>query len=429
MRDAVAFEEPSVGAMSKSGLSRNDLVARDAVDPLAPAREGFDLPPGLIYLDGNSLGALPRATAARVGETIEIEWGAGLVRSWNTHDWIAAPARVGAKIAPLVGAAAHEVIVADSTSVNLFKLVCGALGLRPDRRVILTEPGNFPTDLYVLQGIAGLLGSRVELRLVPRAELAGAIDEETAAVVLTHVHYKTAERWPMAEITARAHAKGALAVWDLSHSAGALAIDLGAVGADLALGCGYKYLNGGPGAPSFVFVAERWQEALASPLSGWMGHAAPFEFVDDYRPAPGVRRQLCGTPGILGLAALEAGVDAFAGVEMAALEGKGLALGDAFIDLVEARCELANLTLASPREAARRGSHVSFRHPDGYAIMQALIARGVIGDFRAPDILRFGLTPLYLRFADVWDAVETLRDVLASGDYRQPRFARRATVT
>ena len=418
-----------MNAMSKSGVSRADLVERDAADPLAPLRDGFDLPPGVIYLDGNSLGALPRGTAARVAGAIEEQWGVGLVRSWNTHDWIGAPARIGAKIAPLIGAAADEVIVADSTSVNLFKLVCGALGLRPDRRVILAEPGNFPTDIYVLQGIAGLLGGRTELRLSPRATLADAIDEDTAAVVLTHVHYKTAERWPMAEITARAHARGALAIWDLSHSAGALALDLNAARADLALGCGYKYLNGGPGAPSFVFVAERWQEALASPLSGWMGHAAPFDFVDDFRPAPGVRRQLCGTPGILGLAALEAGVDLFAGGEMAALEAKGLALGDAFIDLVETRCGFAGLALASPREAARRGSHVSFRHPDGYAIMQALIARGVIGDFRAPDILRFGFTPLYLRFADVWDAVEILRDVLARGEHSDPRYARRAAVT
>jgi kynureninase len=418
-----------VSAMPKPASSRNDLVARDALDPLAPLRDSFDLPPGLIYLDGNSLGALPRRTAARVGEVVDIEWGAGLVRSWNTHDWIGAAARVGAKIAPLIGASAHEVIVADSTSVNLFKLVCGALGLRPERRVILTEPGNFPTDLYVLQGIVALLGGRVELRLRTRAELADAIDEDTAAVVLTHVHYRTAERWPMAEITARAHGRGALAVWDLSHTAGALSVDLHAAGADLALGCGYKYLNGGPGAPSFVFVAERWQEALASPLSGWMGHAAPFDFVDDYRPAPGVRRQLCGTPGILGLAALEAGIDVFAGVDMAALEAKGLALGDAFIDLVEARCGFANLTLASPREGSQRGSHVSFRHPDGYAIMQALIERGVIGDFRAPDTLRFGFTPLYLRFVDIWDAVETLRQVLDSEEYRQPRFSRRAPVT
>jgi kynureninase len=416
-------------AMSTSALSREDLLAIDAADGLAPLREAFALPPGLIYLDGNSLGALPRRTAGRVAETIENQWGEGLVGSWNAHDWIGAPARIGAKIAPLIGAAPHEVIVTDSTSVNLFKLVCGALGLRPDRRVILTEVGNFPTDLYVLQGIASLLSGRVELRVRPRAELAEAIDADTAAVVLTHVHYKTAERWPMAEVTARAHERGALAVWDLSHSAGALALDLHAADADLAVGCGYKYLNGGPGAPSFVFVAERWHQALASPLSGWMGHAAPFDFVDDYRPAPGVRRQLCGTPGILGLAALEAGIGVFAGVDMTALEAKGLALGDAFINLVETRCGFAGLVLASPREAARRGSHVSFRHPDGYAIIQALIARGVIGDFRAPDILRFGFAPLYLRFADVWDAVEALRDVLASAEYRDPRFTRRGAVT
>ena len=402
---------------------------RDHADALAPLRNQFDLPPGVVYLDGNSLGALPRRTAGRVRETIDLEWGDGLVRSWNAADWIGAPARVGAKIAPLIGAAPDEVIVADSTSVNLFKLVCGALALRPDRRVILTEPGNFPTDLYVLQGIVALLAPRVELRIRPRGELANAIDEETAAVVLTHVHYKTAERWPLAEITALAHGHGALTVWDLSHSAGELAVDLSAAGADLALGCGYKYLNGGPGAPSFVFVAKRWQEALSSPLSGWMGHAAPFDFVDEYAPAPGVRRQLCGTPGILGLTALEAGIDVFAGLDMNDVEAKGLALGDAFIALVEARCGSAALVVDCPRVAAKRGSHVSFRHPDGYAIMQALIANGVVGDFRAPDTLRFGMTPLYLQFVDVWDAVEIRRDVLASGEYRVPRFTRRAAVT
>ena len=409
--------------------TRADLVALDRADPLAARRGAFDLPPGVIYLDGNSLGALPRATAARVGDVMTRQWGAGLIRSWNTHDWIGAPARVGAMIAPLIGAAAHEVVVADSTSVNLFKLVCGAVALRPERRVILTEPGNFPTDLYILQGVAGLLSPRVEVKTVPREALAAHIDETVAAVVLTHVHYKTAERWPMAELTALAHGAGALAVWDLSHSAGAVAVDLNATGADLALGCGYKYLNGGPGAPSFVFVAERWQEALTSPLSGWMGHADPFAFDDDYRPAAGVRRQLCGTPGMLGLTALEAGVETFAGVDMAMLEAKGLALGDAFIALVEARCGFAGLVLGSPRAKTARGSHVSFSHPAGYAIMQALIARGVIGDFRAPDNLRFGFSPLYLRFEDVWDAVEALRQVLLSREYLDPRFSRRAAVT
>jgi kynureninase len=404
------------------------MAARDAADALAPLRASFDLPPGVIYLDGNSLGALPRATAARVADLVTRQWGADLIRSWNTHDWIGAPRRVGAKIAPLIGARAHEVVVADSTSVNLFKLVCGALSLSPDRGVILTEPGNFPTDLYMLQGIEALLGGRVRIRTCPRDALPEAIDEDVAAVVLTHIHYKTAERWPMAGITALAHARGALAVWDLSHSAGAVALDLNGAGADLALGCGYKYLNGGPGAPSFVFVAERWADQIATPLTGWMGHAAPFDFVDAYRPAPGIARQLCGTPGMLSLAALEAGVDLFAGLDMAAVEAKGLALGDALIALVEAHPALGDLGLASPR-GADRGSHVSFRHPDGYAIMQALIARGVIGDFRAPDILRFGCTPLYLRFTDIWDAVEILGEVVASGEYRNERFRRRAAVT
>ena len=409
-------------------LTRETFAALDAADDLQGLRDRFSLPEGVIYLDGNSLGALPKTTPARVADLVSRQWGANLIRGWNTSDWIGAPARVGAKIAPLIGAAPTEVVVADSTSVNLFKLVCGALSLRPDRRVILTEPGNFPTDLYILQGVAGLLGERVELRVRPRAELPASITDDVAAVVLTHVHYKTAERWDMPAITARAHEAGALTIWDLSHSAGAVALDLDAAGADLALGCGYKYLNGGPGAPSFVFVAQRWQDRIATPLSGWMGHADPFEFDDAYRPASGVRRQLCGTPAILGLAALEAGVDQFAGVSMEAVERKGLALGDAFIALVEAGCG-AQLTLASPREPDSRGSHVAFHHPEGYAIMQALIARGVIGDFRAPDILRFGFTPLYLRFVDAWNAAGILAQVLESREYREARFALRSAVT
>ncbi len=410
-------------------MARAAVEALDRADVLAEVRDLFSLPPGVIYLDGNSLGALPKTTAARVQDMVNRQWGVDLIRSWNTHDWIGAAARIGDKIAPLIGAAPGEVIVADSTSVNLFRLVCGALALRPGRRTILTESGNFPTDLYILQGIEAWLGDRVQLRTVARGTLADAIDADTAAVVLTHVHYKTAERWPMAEITALAHRHGALAVWDLSHSAGALAIDLNAANADLALGCGYKYLNGGPGAPSFAFVAARWQEQLASPLSGWMGHAEPFAFDDDYRPAPGIRRQLCGTPGMLSLTALEAGIDLFADLEMTAVEAKGLALGEAFIALAEARLGGWGLELASPKAASRRGSHVSLRHPQGYAIMQALIARGVIGDFRAPDILRFGMTPLYLRFTDIWDAVEILRTVLETGEYLEPRFSKRAAVT
>lgn len=410
-------------------MTRAAVEALDRADELAKLRDLFSLPPDVIYLDGNSLGALPKATAARVGDLVNRQWGVDLIRSWNTHDWIGAAARIGDKIARLIGAAPGEVIVADSTSVNLFKLVCGALALRPGRRTILTEPGNFPTDLYILQGIEAWLGDRVQLRTMARDALADAIDADTAAVVLTHVHYKTAERWPMAEITALAHRHGAVTVWDLSHSAGALAVDLNGANADLALGCGYKYLNGGPGAPSFAFVAERWQSQLVSPLSGWMGHAEPFAFDDDYRPAAGIRRQLCGTPGMLGLTALEAGIDLFADLDMTAVEAKGLALGEAFIALTETRLGAWGLELASPKAASRRGSHVSLRHPQGYAIMQALIARGVIGDFRAPDILRFGMTPLYLRFTDIWDAVEILRTVLETGEYLEPRFSKRAAVT
>ncbi len=412
-----------------SAPTREDLARLDAADPLAGLRDAFDLPKGVIYLDGNSLGALPKATAARVADVVSRQWGEGLIRSWNTNGWIEAPTRVGAKIAALIGAAPHEVVVADSTSVNLFKLAVGALALRPGRTTILTEGGNFPTDLYVLQGVEALFRGAVRLKAVAADDLPGAIDADVAAVVLTHVHYKSSLRWPMARITRLTHDHGALSIWDLSHSAGALAVDLNGAGADLAVGCGYKYLNGGPGAPAFVFVAERHQAALRSPLSGWMGHAEPFAFNDDYVPAPGIRRQLCGTPAILGLAALEAGVDLFAAVDMTALEAKAVALGDRFIDLVEARCGFAGMRLASPREAAARGSHVAFAHRQGYAIMQALIARGVIGDFRAPDLLRFGFAPLYLRFVDLWDAVEVLRDVFESRDYEHERFGVVSAVT
>ena len=291
--------------------TRDDCLALDAADPLAPFRAEFDLPEGVIYLDGNSLGALPRATGPRLQAVVAQEWGRDLIRSWNTAGWIDAPARVGGKIAGLVGARPHEVTAADSTSANLFKLVAGALSLRPGRKTILSEPGNFPTDLYVIQGLAALLGEGVRLKTVPADELVAAIDEDVAVVVLTEVHYKTGRRWPMKAVTAAAHAAGALMLWDLSHSAGAVAVDLNGADADLAVGCGYKYLNGGPGAPAFLFVAERHQAAIRSPLTGWMGHADPFAFVDAYAPAPGVRRQLCGTPPILGLSALEVGVDAF----------------------------------------------------------------------------------------------------------------------
>ncbi len=402
-----------------------EAEALDAADPFASLRDRFVLPPDVTYLDGNSLGALPQAAAARVAATVTGEWGEGLIRSWNAAGWIDAPARVGAKLAPLIGAAADEVIVADSTSVNLYKLLVAALQAQPERTVILTEQGNFPTDLYLAQGIAATFPG-VTVRAVERDRILAAIDRDTAIVLLTHVHYKTAAKFDLAAVTAAAQAQGALMLWDLSHSAGAVAVDLTAAHADLAVGCGYKYLNGGPGAPAFLYVAKRHHAALRSPLTGWIGHAAPFEFGDDYAPGAGVKRFLCGTPPILGLAALEAALDIFAGVDTDALYAKGQALCDLFIRQVEARC---GLTLATPRDARARGSHVSFAHPDAWPVMAALIERGVIGDFRAPDLLRFGLTPLYTRFADVWRAADTLADVVASRAWDQARYRVHAAVT
>ncbi|MHB8527981.1 MAG: kynureninase [Caulobacteraceae bacterium] len=400
----------------------------DLADPLRGFRARFALPAGVIYLDGNSLGPLPEAARARLAHAVRREWGEGLIRSWNEADWIGAPGRVGGKIAPLIGAAATEVVVSDSTSVNLFKLLLAALRARPGRRAIVAETGDFPTDGYIAQGVAGMLPD-VELRAVPRQEVSEAIDGETALVLLSHVHYKTAERHDMAAITSRAHAGGALALWDLSHSAGAIRVELSACEVDLAVGCGYKYLNGGPGAPAFLFVADRLQGELDSPLTGWMGHAQPFDFEDGYRAAPGIGRFLCGTPPVLSLLALEAGIDLMAEADLRLIEEKSARLWDLFAARMDARCGDFGFTLLAPRDPARRGSHIAFRHPEGYRIVQALIARGVIGDFRDPDVLRFGLTPLYLGYEDVWRAVEMLRDVMAAGFWREtsPRAAGRVT--
>jgi kynureninase len=410
-------------------MTRDDALALDAADPLARFRDAFDLPAGLAYLDGNSLGPPPRATLERLERVAREEWGQGLIRSWNTAHWIDAPLRVGGKIARLIGARPSEVVVADSTTVNLFKLAAGALSLRPGRRVILTEPGNFPTDGYALQGLAALLGDRAEVRVAEPDQLAQAIGEDTAVVVLTHVHYKSSQRWDLAGVTAAAHAKGALVLWDLSHTAGALAVDLNGADADLAVGCGYKYLNGGPGAPAWLFVAGRHQGAIASPLTGWMGHAEPFAFEDGYRPSRDIRGLVTGTPGVLGLAALEASVDLQLEADPHLVEAKGLALAELFIAEVEARAADRDLTLASPRDPARRGLHVAFAHPHGYAVVQALAARGVIGDFRAPDIARFGFSPLYQSYVGVWDAACAMAEVLADRAWDEPRFHARAAVT
>jgi kynureninase len=403
-----------------------DAVALDAADPLAFARARFRLPQGVIYLDGNSLGALPAAAPAALAETAERQWGEDLIASWNKHGWIDWPMRIAAKLAPIVGGRPSELLVADSTSVSLFKLLAAAVRARPGPNTLLTLRRNFPTDLYVAQGLAGMLGMTIEA--VDAGDIVGSIDDDTAVVTLTHVDYRSAAIHDMRGINEAAHAAGALTVWDLSHSAGAIELDLDGSNCDLAVGCGYKYLNGGPGAPAFIYVAERLQDELSNPLQGWMGHAEPFAFVDDYRPVMGISRFQTGTPPILGLAALEAGLDTFEGVAIRDIAAKSRSLSQLFVDEVEARCG-AEVRLGSPREPTARGSHVVFAHPEGYAIMQALIARGVIGDFRAPDLMRFGFAPLYNSHAEVKRAAEILADILASREWDQPRFKARAKVT
>lgn len=428
-------------------ISRTDCLALDAEDPLAPLRNEFQLPEGIVYLDGNSLGALPKATPARLAEVIAHEWGHDLIRSWNRAGWIEMAQRVGDKIAALIGAAAGQVIAADSTSVNLYKVLEVAARLSSERRVIVSERSNFPTDLYIADSVARAHGMTLEL--IDIDALDHHLDENVAVLMLTHVAYRTGRLLDMAAITHAAHEAGALVVWDLAHSAGALPIDLTGADADFAVGCGYKYLNGGPGAPAFVWVHPRHIDrmeatGLSQPLSGWLGHSAPFAFAPDYRPAAGIQRFVCGTPPVLSMAALELGLEVFAKAEshggLPALRRKSTALADLFIELVESGCAKHGLALATPRAPAGRGSQVSFACEHGHAVMQALIDRGVIGDFRAgdsagtsaaetADLLRFGFTPLYTRFVDVWDAADTLRSVLDSGAWRDPRFAERAMVT
>lgn len=406
-----------------------DWRVLDAQDPLREFRREFHVPEGVVYLDGNSLGALPVATLGRVTEVISQEWGDGLVRSWSAKDWIGAPRRIGDKIARLVGAEPHEVIVSDSTSVNLFKLIVAALQARPERKVVVSEPGNFPTDLYMVESALRLLNAGHSLRLVPREAVFDSIDRDTALLLLTQVHYKTAHVLNMTELTAQAHEHGALVLWDLCHSAGALPVALNSANADLAVGCGYKYLNGGPGAAAFLFVAERHQPQMRSPLGGWMGHARPFDFIDTYEPASGIGRFLCGTPSVLSLCALEVGIDLLLRADMDQVAAKSRRLGELFIALVERRCAPYGLHLAGPPKGAPRGSHVAFSHPHAYEIVQALIARGVIGDFRAPDLMRFGLTPLYLRYEDIDLAVRQLEDVLVTRSWDDPRYRARGPTT
>ena len=419
-----------------------DCRARDAQDPLRELRKQFDLPKGVIYLDGNSLGALPKSTAARVAEAVMKDWGQGLIRSWNSAGWVDLPQRLGDKIARLIGAAPGEVVAADSTTINLYKVLSAALNIAtadaPERKVVVSERSNFPTDLYIAEALCR--ERDLQLQLVEPGDITAALTPDAAVLMLTHVNYRTGAMHDMKAITTAAHAAGVLTVWDLAHSAGAVQVDLHLAQADFAVGCGYKYLNGGPGAPAFVWVNPKHADRFWQPLAGWWGHAAPFDFTPDYRPAAGIARYLCGTPPVLSMVALECGLDTVLATDplggMPALREKSLALSDLFIQLVEARCAGHGLMLVTPREHTQRGSQVCLsKHEGAYAIIQALIARGVIGDFRAGDggkhldILRFGFTPLYTGFEDVWIAVEHLRQVLETAEWQRPGFNQKNAVT
>jgi kynureninase len=420
----------------------SDCQVLDQHDPLRSLRDLFQLPEGVIYLDGNSLGVLPKATPARVAQAVAQEWGNDLIKSWNTAGWFQMPLKVGNKIARLIGAKDHEVVAADSTSINLFKVLSAALSIakadQPEKNIILSERTNFPTDLYIAEALCKERG--YQLKLVEAEELHSALQENVAVLMLTHVNYRTGAMLNLKDLTAAAHAVGALAIWDLAHSAGAVPVDLNGASADFAVGCGYKYLNGGPGAPAFVWVNPKHTNRFWQPLSGWWGHAAPFEFTPDYQPAAGIARYQCGTQAILSLTALDTGLDAFLEAEklggMTALRQKSLALTSLFMQLVKTQLAGHGFGIATPEKVEIRGSQVSLTRTEGaYAIVQALIARGVIGDFRAgdgkqhPDILRFGLTPLYLGYADVWHAVRHLREVMETQEWQQARFLQKQAVT
>ena len=411
---------PDIGETVHPGLNRVDCERLDREHPIAALRDRFQLPKDTIYLCGNSMGPVAVGVAERMRRAVEVEWTQSVVRAWSTAGWHVAPARVGALISRLIGAEADEVIVVDSTSVNLFKLLVAALRLNPGRRVIVAERGDFPTDMYIAAGVAELLGG--ELRLVKPDDLLAAIDPSVAVVAISEVNYRTSRRHDMAAMTRAAHDAGALMLWDLSHSAGVMEIALNACGADLAVGCGYKYLNGGPGAPAYAFVARRHQPHLHQPLTGWHGHAKPFAFVDEYEPAEGMARLRCGTSPQLSLIALEAGLAAFEGVDLKAVRNRSEQLTSLLIRLHDAHLASRGYSVMTPREAARRGAQVSLTHPEGYAIMQALLARGVICDLRAPDVLRFGLAPLYVRCVDVYDTVAILADIVDRRLYERPEY-------
>jgi kynureninase len=415
--------------MTSTMTSREACVARDSVDPLRAFRDRFVLPEGIIYLDGNSLGPMPRTAAGVLNRAIEHEWGQDLIKSWNSAGWFDMPARLGDRVGALMGAAPGQTLVCDTTSINLYKAVHAAIGLRPDRSVIIAEEESFPTDLYILEGAMKSAGRPMKRRLIgsdgPSVE--ALLDEEVAVAVLSHVNYRTGALLDMAAITRQLHDAGALVVWDLCHSIGVveIAFDLDAV--DFAIGCTYKYLNGGPGSPAFIAVAKVHQAAAQNPLSGWWGHAAPFAFDRDFRPDAGIKRFLCGTQPIISMRGVDVALDAMEGVEVAALRQKSLALTELFMARVAAL--LPSLEIMTPREPSLRGGQVGISFDKGYAVIQAMIERGVIGDFRAPDLMRFGFAPLYVRFQDVWDAADILANSINAEVWRDPRFNRKLDVT
>ncbi|MDQ0710428.1 kynureninase [Arthrobacter woluwensis] len=424
----------AVGHAWIGGITRDDCERADRADPLASFRDEFDLPERLIYLDGNSLGVLPRGAAERCSAVLRDEWGTDLIGSWNKNHWFGLPSRIGEKIGLLIGGGDGGCVATDTTSVNLYKVLGAALRLQaedaPGRRVIVSERENFPTDLYIVSGLIDVLDKGYELRLIDGPEdLDGALGADVAVVLLTQVNYRSGALWDMRATTARIHDAGALAVWNLCHSVGAVPLSVAESGADFAVGCTYKYLNGGPGSPAFLWVAARHLARAESPLTGWWGHAEPFSMAPEYAPAAGIDRFLVGTQPILSLATMEVGVDLALRVDQEELRRKSLALTSLFIDLVEQRLPGHPLTLITPREEERRGSHVSFRHPEGYAVMKALISLGVVGDYREPEVLRFGITPLYLRHVDIWDAVEVLRRVLDEELWRSAEFQLKDAVT
>lgn len=408
--------------------TRSDCQELDAADGLGARREAFVLPTGLIYLDGNSLGPLTHASRERVLTTIDDAWAGGLVGSWNAAGWMAAPTRVGDRLAPLIGAGPGEVVVADTLTVLLAKLILGALDLRPDRSVVITDAANFHSDLYVAGAMARRAGRPITLRVIDRDSLDDELGEDVALVMLTHVDFRTGEMLDLAGVTERVHAAGALMLWDFAHSTGAVPLDVTAANVDFAAGCTYKYLNAGPGAPGFLYVRPTWQGVIENPLPGWLGHARPFDFERDYEPAPGVQAFVTSSPSVIALSALDGALDAFSGVSMDEVRAKSLALTDLFIELVEARLP-GVFELITPRDHARRASQVALRHERAYGVIQALIARGVVGDFRAPDVCRFGFTPLYLRYVDVYDAVEHLVQVIEHAEHLDAAYATRNPVT